>query len=378
MAITSKNWSTSLSNKQEFDTGLLLIVVLFFGLGLVQVYTSSFIYATEVRGDGLFFLKRQAIFTVLSLSTLLAFAFLPWKIVRTIGLFTFFVALISVGLTLIPGIGFKAGGAARWINLGLFNYEPSELLKVSLPILLGVLMTAPLHRDTFWDRVLKFVLVLSPLPLLLHQPDFGTFAIYSTVVMIILFIFGMSWLQVSALVLTILPTFYFLVMNVPYRKARLMAYLDPWADPAKSGFQVIQSLLSFSSGGLTGVGLGQGQGKLFFLPEAHTDFTLAVLGEETGFIGFTGLIFLYGFLIFRGFQIGSRVKDKAAKVTAMALSVLFFLQVFTNIGVVLGLLPTKGLTLPFLSYGGSSLVVTGMLFGILMNIERTFLRQTSH
>jgi cell division protein FtsW len=221
---------------------------------------------------------------------------------------------------------------------------------------------------------MKLVVIAMPLPILLHQPDFGTFTIYSLVLFALLFMNGLRWRYIVSVVLMALPTFYFLVMNKPYRRARLMAYLDPWSDPAKSGFQVIQSMLSFSSGGVTGEGLGQGQGKLFFLPEAHTDFTLAVLGEEMGFVGFLIIMFLYAFIILRGFQIGAWVEDKFAKNIALGLAVLFALQVFTNIGVVLGLLPTKGLTLPFLSYGGSSLVVLGMLFGILINVDKTFLR----
>jgi cell division protein FtsW len=150
-----------------------------------------------------------------------------------------------------------------------------------------------------------------------------------------------------------------------------MSFLDPWSDPERTGFQVIQSLLSFSSGGLFGVGLGEGQSKLFFLPEAHTDFTLAVLGEEVGFLGFLFILFMYGFLVLRGLQIAANTRDKFMSCVAYGLTVFFGLQVVTNVGVTLGLLPTKGLTLPFLSYGGSSIIVMGLLFGILLNIERS-------
>ncbi|MGE3757541.1 MAG: FtsW/RodA/SpoVE family cell cycle protein, partial [Pseudobdellovibrionaceae bacterium] len=175
---------------------------------------------------------------------------------------------------------------------------------------------------------------------------------------------------IAALAIAI-PAFYILVMSVPYRRARVLGFLDPWSDPESKGFQVIQSMLSFHSGGLTGVGLGQGQGKLFFLPEAHTDFTLAVLGEEMGFVGFILLMFLYGFIVFKGFQIAIRTGSPFRKAVALGLTMTFALTVFINVGVVLGILPTKGLTLPFLSYGGSSLLTKSLMFGFLLAIERT-------
>jgi cell division protein FtsW len=359
----------------ELDTGLLLVLFLFFGLGLVQVYSSSFIFATETHsGDGLFFIKRQLIFTALSIFAFCFFAFVPWRLIKPIGAFAWCISLFGISLALHPAFGHEAGGAARWINLGLFKFEPSELLKISLPLIMALILTTRFHEERLWDFLMKTVVIFMPLPILLHQPDFGTFTIYVMILFSLLFINGLRWSYIISAGLMSLPIFYFLVMDKPYRRARLMAFLDPWSDPAKSGFQVIQSMLSFSSGGVTGMGLGQGQGKLFFLPEAHTDFTLAVLGEETGFVGFLIIMLLYGFIVLRGFQIGARVEDKFAKNTALGLSVLFALQVLTNAGVVMGLLPTKGLTLPFLSYGGSSLVVLGMLFGILFNIDRSFLR----
>jgi cell division protein FtsW len=170
---------------------------------------------------------------------------------------------------------------------------------------------------------------------------------------------------------TALPAFYVLVMSVPYRRARVLAFLDPWADPDQKGFQVIQSMLSFSSGGIFGAGLGQGQGKLFFLPEAHTDFTMAVLGEEIGFIGFISVMALYGFIVVRGFQIALKTENTFRRALALGITITFAFSVFINAGVVMGLLPTKGLTLPFLSYGGSSLVALSLVLGLLLNIEKS-------
>ena len=166
-----------------------------------------------------------------------------------------------------------------------------------------------------------------------------------------------------------MPAFYVLIVQVPYRFARIQAFLDPWADPSNKGFQVIQSMLSFRAGGIWGQGIGQGQGKLFFLPEAHTDFTLAVLGEELGFVGVMLVLLLYAFIVYKGFQIALKTEQTFPKAVAIGLSLAFGLSVFINFGVVMGLLPTKGLTLPFLSYGGSSLLVNCFAMGLLMNIN---------
>ncbi|MCB0412631.1 MAG: FtsW/RodA/SpoVE family cell cycle protein, partial [Bdellovibrionales bacterium] len=166
-----------------------------------------------------------------------------------------------------------------------------------------------------------------------------------------------------------------LVVQVPYRYQRIQAFLDPWSDPSHKGFQVIQSMLSFHSGGLTGVGLGQGQGKLFFLPEAHTDFTLAVLGEEMGFLGFLLVVSLFGFIVFRSLQIALQNEDFERRAIALGLCLVFSFQIFINMGVSMGLLPPKGLTLPFLSYGGSSLICSCLAMGWILNLDRQLRRR---
>jgi cell division protein FtsW len=214
------------------------------------------------------------------------------------------------------------------------------------------------------------LVLAAPLALLLKQPDFGTVVICSVVTLTIFFCFGLKGRYVLGLVAVAIPTFYFLVIAVPYRYARLMAFVNPWRDPEKGGFQVIQSMMGLYSGGLTGTGLGLGMGKLFFLPEAHTDFTMAVLGEELGFVGIFVVLALYGYLIFKSIQTAIHAPSRYTQVTALGITLAFVLQVFINSGVVMGMLPPKGLTLPFLSYGGSSLIVTCLGFGLLLNIRR--------
>ncbi|HVK60200.1 MAG TPA: putative lipid II flippase FtsW [Bdellovibrionales bacterium] len=355
----------------RIDRGLLLAIFALLGIGLVQVYSSSFIFAIESRGDGLFFFKRQFFFSLLAIAVLLTTAQMPYRLIQKFGWLLWIAAAFGIAATMVPGLGIKAGGAARWLNLpGGFVFEPSELLKISLPLLLATYFSRRFEAFGDLDWPIRAAVFMLPLLLVLRQPDFGTFAICSAVFIAILFSFGLKWRYVIGTFAVAIPAFYFLVMNVPYRRMRILAFLDPWADPEQKGFQVIQSMLSFQSGGLTGVGLGQGQGKLFFLPEAHTDFTMAVLGEEMGFIGFMIVISLYGYLVFRGLQLAARAEDHFSKVLALGLSLTFGFSVFINMGVVMGLLPTKGLTLPFLSYGGSSLLMTCFLFGLLLNVER--------
>jgi len=338
--------------------------------GLIQVYSSSFIYAIENYGDGLVFFKKQLFFTLVGFGLMIGVMRMPYSWIERWGWTLWFVAFLGLVLTYIPGVGVKVGGAQRWLPLPFgLRFEPCELMKLSLPLLL-----ARYARDRYVDLpmsnvVFKCLVVILPLFLLLGQPDFGSFSLCFLVLGSLLFLFGLPWKYIIASVLVALPSVYFLVMNVPYRKARVTAFLDPWANPEGSGFQLIQSMLTFHSGGLTGAGLGDGQGKLFFLPAAHTDFTLAVLGEELGFLGFAFLLFCYGFLVFRGLQLSFSLKNKQKQVMATGLVLTFAYSVFVNVGVSLGLLPTKGLTLPFLSYGGSSLIVNSMLFGLLLNLH---------
>ncbi|MES3038132.1 MAG: putative lipid II flippase FtsW [Bdellovibrionota bacterium] len=357
---------------RSLSSSLLLAVMALLGIGLVQVYSSSYIFATESYGDGLYFFKRQLFFTAISLVALFTMINIPFRLIEKYGWMMWLFSSALVLATFIPGLGVRVGGALRWLQLPLgLRFEPSELLKVSLSFFAASLLakTNPLlkgHR--FWAL---FVLAVAPLFLLLKQPDFGSFAIICAVSIFMLFAFGLKWRFLVAAVAIAVPTFYFLVMTVPYRRARVLAFLDPWADPETKGFQVIQSMLSFHSGGIWGAGLGQGQGKLFFLPEAHTDFTLAVLGEEMGFVGFCAVMLLYAFVVYKAFQISMKTEEPFKRALALGLGLTFGLSVFINSGVVMGLLPTKGLTLPFLSYGGSSLMVFSFLFGLLLNIENS-------
>lgn len=352
------------------SSSLFLSLVALFGIGLVQVYSSSYIFATESYNDGLYFFKRQAVFTVLAFVVLIVTTQIPQLWIRKWGWALWPISFVALCATFIPHIGVRVGGAIRWIQLpGGIRFEPSEILKLAFSFLFASLVCR--HQNILgrlkWGWLFFFIVI--PFAVLLKQPDFGSFMIMLLVGTALLFTFGLNlkWLATAAL--AALPALYFIVWHSPYRRARVQAFLDPWSDPAKKGFQVIQSMLSVHSGGLTGQGLGQGQGKLFFLPEAHTDFTMAVFSEEMGFVGIVILMSLFAFVVFRGFQIVLKTQDIFKKTLALGLILTFAFSVFINVGVVMGLVPTKGLTMPFMSYGGSSLLVLAFLFGILLNIE---------
>lgn len=361
---------------RSFDNSILLAVLFLLGLGLVQVYSSSYMFAIENHGDGLFFFRKQLFFAILTIGAIFGIARLPWKWAQRLAWGFWFLSLAGVAATFIPGIGIKAGGAHRWVQIPMGQrFEPAELMRVTFPIVVAYLLSRSERAFGMWEWPMRSLVMAMPLLLVLQQPDFGSFAICASVAMLLIFLNGLQWRYVVAGAVAFAVSAYFLIINVPYRMARIKAFVDPWADPAESGFQVIQSMLSFYSGGLAGVGLGHGQGKLFFLPEAHTDFTMAVLAEEAGYIGYVLVILIYGFLMFKGFQIAMRAEQARERLAAAGLTVTLALSVFINTGVVTGMLPTKGLTLPFLSYGGSSLLSTGIAYGLLLSLERHLMRQ---
>lgn len=360
---------------KTWTSSLLLTLFALLGVGLVQVYSSSFVFAIETYNDGLFFFKRQLLFSLLGVAVAIGVVMTPMSWIRRWGWWLWVVSSVLIMITWVPGLGVKVGGAHRWIQLPLgFRFEPAEILKIAFVILMATLMARSDQLNS--KRIFTWSLfILIPLLFVLKQPDFGTFALLVAVGLALLFAFGLRWSIIVGTVLTAIPTFYYLVMNVPYRKARVTAFLDPWSESHQKGFQAVQSMLSFHSGGLWGSGLGQGQGKLFFLPEAHTDFTLAVLGEEMGFIGLFVVLSLFGYAIYRAFQLSLKTQDTFQKALCLGLAMVLGLTVVINAGMSMGLLPTKGMALPFLSYGGSSLVASCLLFGLLIKLENEILLQ---
>ncbi len=351
---------------------ILLLVVFLSGLGLVQVYSSSYIFATETFENGLLFFKKQCIFTVFGFIGLFIVSRLSWSKNRIIGISLWFLALLTLVLTLVPDFSVSVGGSNRWLSVPFgLRFQPSEWFKLTCPFALIYFMVLkdkwPLHPHFYWLTA-GFSIVL-PVLVLMSQPDFGAVVILFCWLFSVAFILGLKWRYVFLFAGVSFFAFLGLILSKDYRVARMEAFLDPWQDPLGIGFQIIQSLLSFHSGGLLGQGLGQGQSKLFFLPEAHTDFTLAVLGEELGFIGFVVVLLLYVYLIYCGTKVVTRTVDLSKKLVVFSILFMFMISTFVHFGVNLGLIPPTGVVLPFLSYGGNAIVTTLLGFGWMIQIE---------
>ena len=282
-------------------------------------------------------------------------------------------SIILLALVFVPGLGVRVGGALRWLRLPGINLQPAELVKLGLVLSLAHSLTRKKDKVlTFGKGFIPYMLVLAVLlGLLLKQPDLGSAMIIAGVALSMLLVAGVRWYYIGGTIIASLPVLYFLVMNVEYRRRRIMAFLDPWDDPFDTGFQIIQSLVAFGKGGVLGQGLGVGQQKLFYLPEAHTDFIFSVIGEELGLVGVVTVAALFLMLVLCGIRIALQCKDPFGRNLAFGLSMLLGLEAFVNLAVCMGLLPTKGLALPFISYGGTSLVVCLLAVGILLNISST-------
>jgi cell division protein FtsW len=276
-----------------------------------------------------------------------------------------------LGVLIFPGLRHEVGGSARWLKFSFLSFQPAELAKLALVIYLARSLTKKEGRmQSLKVGILPHFIVLGGLFfLVLKQPDFGTGIVFATLVFILLFAAGARVLYLGAAVLAAVPVLFYVATRAHYRMGRLLAFLDPWKDPSDSGFQIIQSFLGFGAGKLFGLGLGQGHQKLFYLPEVHTDFIFSVIGEELGLLGVTVVMGLFVFLTWRGFRASFRAADLFGAYLALGVTLLIAVQALLNMGVVLGLLPTKGATLPFVSYGGTSLMINLMAVGILLNIS---------
>ena len=353
------------------DHTLLLLAIGLAAFGLVMVYSSSYIYAQERYGDGLYFFRRHIVFLGAGLAVMMALRFIDYRNFRKLALPGFLASLAGMVLVLIPGLGNKAGGATRWLDLGFMTFQPVEFAKIALVIYMARRFSK--GRIELGDLRQGFLYQLWP-PLALAalcmlQPDFGSASLIVMMTAIFLYLAGVKFRFLFVSMLFSLPVFYFGIMSVPYRRARLMTFLDPWADPQGSGFQIIQSFLAFHRGGLFGAGLGNSKEKLFYLPEAHNDFILSVVGEELGFIGIALVCLAFMFLFFRAVKIAAKADDAFGSLLAGGIAVLLGLEVFLNAGIVLGLLPTKGMNMPFISSGGSSILAALIAVGLLLSVS---------
>lgn len=364
-----------MADKKRTDAGydlmILIPVIFLIGLGLVVVYSASSNLAEHRMGDSYFYLKKQAAFCAIGISLMILARYIPCTLYAKL---SYPLLLISGGLLvllLVPGFGRSVGGACRWLSMGGISFQPSELAKFSLAVYVAYSMAKKGAKMASFSRgVLPHLMVVCAFVfLLLLQPDLGTAVIIGAWLMILLFLGGVRIFQLASLSLLFLPLLAWLILKADYRLHRWMAFLDPWKDPQGIGFHIIHSFLAFGSGGIFGVGLGNSKQKLFYLPEPHTDFALSIVGEELGLLGVGGIIVLFGMLIMRGIKVALSARDLYSSYLALGLTCLIGLQVIINMGVVVGLLPTKGLPLPLISYGGSSLIVTLISIGVLLNIS---------
>jgi cell division protein FtsW len=361
-----------------WDAGLVWPVVLLFSLGLVMVYSASIAMADAERFTGYrshYFLQRHLIYLLIAGAAGWVCYQIPVDMWQRLAPFAFLAGLALLVIVLIPGIGREVNGSRRWINLGIATFQPSELMKLFVVMYAAdytVRKAAFMHSLKRGFLPMAGVMTLVAF-LLLREPDFGALVVITSIAMAILFLGGLNWRLFAALVLVLAVAFAVLVVTSPYRFQRLIGFMDPWADAFGRGYQLSHSLIAFGRGEWLGVGLGASVEKLFYLPEAHTDFILAVIGEELGFVGVATVIILFLTIIFKAFAIGrlaATLERYFAALVAYGIGVWFGVQGFINMGVNLGLLPTKGLTLQFLSFGGTGVVVTAMTVAVLLRIDQ--------
>jgi cell division protein FtsW len=353
------------------DVTLAATLVGLIAFGVVMVYSASAVYASNMFGNGYHFLGRQTIFAAAAFGVLFLFTRIDINLLRSS---TYPVLLTAVLLMVAVALGFgrSAGGATRWLAVGPVNVQPAELAKLAMIMWLAHSLAKKSNRvRTFSIGFLPHVLVAGLLMLLcLAQPDFGSAVMIALLTFVVLFAAGAKAGYLLGCVLVALPVGYAAIASSPYRMRRIKAFLEPFEHRQGAGYQITESLMSFGSGGWTGAGLGDGRQKLLFLPEAHTDFISAIIGEELGFVGIVLLCAAFAWVVFRGLRAAWRAQDEYAGYLAAGMTLFIGLQAFTNLAVAMGLLPTKGLALPFVSYGGSSLLVNAAAAGIILNTSR--------
>lgn len=359
---------------KHYDRILLFAVLALLVISVVMVYSSSSVVALTTYDDPTYFMKRQILWALAGLVLLAIAIRIDHRVLadRRVVIALLVIALLLFVATLVPGIGKMVNGSRRWLRYGMYSFQPSEFAKFAMVVYMSYYIAKK------GDRLRDFMNGLLPayvvsgifLGVAALQPDFGTAMTIAGVTAVMLFVGGANLLHLGGTVLAALPVVYLAVVHSPYRLRRIFSYLDPWADPQGAGHQIIQSFLAFGSGGIFGRGLGEGRQKLLFLPERHSDFIYAVIGEELGLIGALAVLLLFLIILWRGLQIALSANEQFSRMLALGITLLVCLQGMINMGVVTGLLPTKGIALPLVSYGGSSLVITMGAMGVLLNISK--------
>jgi len=363
--------------RMEYDRSLLWITLLLLGFGIVMVYSASIAIAEAGRNTAFsatYYLSRHSVFVLISIIAGAVVFQIPIRILQQMAPYLFLLGVVLLILVLIPGIGHEVNGSRRWLPLGFVNLQPSEIVKLSVLLYASdytARKAALMHSFQRGFLPLFGVMVVTG-SLLLFEPDYGALGVVTVIAMGILFLGGMYLRLFVTLIVGLVFAFVMLVWTSPYRMRRVIGFMDPWADPFGTGYQLSHALIAFGRGEWLGVGLGASVEKLFYLPEAHTDFLLAVIAEELGFIGVLILILMFAWIVWRAFRIGKRATDLERPfpaLVAFGIGLWMGVQVFINMGVNMGILPTKGLTLPLLSFGGSAVLTTCCAIGILLRID---------
>jgi cell division protein FtsW len=360
----------------DFDQALVWSAVLLLSIGLIMIYSASIAIAEAQFGadrTGYYLLRHSAYLAVGLLLGLVAFQ-VPMRIWQKYVTYLFLISVLMLALVLVPGIGHEVNGSQRWISLYVVNIQPSEFVKLFMVLYAADYVSRKAaDLNSFLKGFLPITVVLSIVGfLLLLEPDFGAFFVVTALVMSILFLGGVSLKIFIALICILAVGLYELILSSEYRMARVVAFMDPWADPYGKGYQLSHALIAFGRGEWFGVGLGGSVEKLFYLPEAHTDFLLSVLAEELGFVGVAAVILLFVWLIMRAFVIGrlaAKLGNPFSALAAQGIGIWIGVQALINMGVNMGVLPTKGLTLPLLSFGGSSITANCIALAVILRID---------
>lgn len=364
-------------NAPIYDQGLLWTVLVLLGLGLVMVYSASIAIAESEKAVGYnstYYLVRQAIFLVVSVSAAFVAFNIPIAWWQKMAPYLFLIGLGLLILVLIPGVGRVVGGSRRWLSLFVINLQPSELMKLFAAMYVSdYTVRKAAVMDSFTKGFMPMLLVMLLVGgLLLREPDFGAFAVIAAISISILWLGGINGRIFAGLLVLLVVGFVFLIWSSPYRLERVIGFMDPWADPYGKGYQLSHALIAFGRGEWFGVGLGASVEKLLYLPEAHTDFLLAVIAEELGFVGVLAAVGMFAWIVIRAFSIAKEciVNERYfGALLAQGLGVWMGVQGIINMGVNMGLLPTKGLTLPLLSFGGSGILANCVAMAILLRID---------
>jgi len=354
------------------DYFLFLVVLALVGLGIVMVYSASAILATDRFRDPYFFLKKQFFWAVLGFACLWGAMRVDYRRLERLVVPLLVISLVLLLLVLVPPFGQQINGTRRWLRGGPLSFQPVELAKFSLVLYLAAFLSRrQALMPSFSQGLLPPLLVAGLMAgLTILQPDLGNSLALIILTLALAYLAGARVAHMLAIAGAALPAVGLLIALRPYRWRRMLAFVNPWDDPQGSGFQIIQSFLALGSGGWFGLGLGESKQKLFYLPEPYTDFIFAIIGEELGLLGATVIVGLFAVLIWRGLRIGLRAPDAFGGYLALGLTVMLATQTLVNLGVVTGTLPTKGLPLPFVSFGGSALLMTMFSTGVLLNISQ--------